>query len=76
MGFGITDRDQHDDCLNHYMCGNRIVCCWNARPMDKVHWISILLDKETDMDAAKRMLDESYALVEKSGRKGRRKVKK
>lgn len=47
-----------------------------AYHMDKVHWISILLDKETDMDAAKRMLDESYALVEKSGRKGRRKVKK
>ena len=44
--------------------------------MDKVHWISILLDKETDMDAAKRMLDESFALVERSGRKGRRKVKK
>lgn len=32
-----------------------------AYHMDKVHWISILLDKETDMDAAKRMLDESYA---------------
>ena len=47
-----------------------------AYHMDKVHWISILLDKETDMDAAKRMLDESYALAAgraagKSRNKGR-----
>jgi len=36
-----------------------------AYHMNKKHWFTILLNKETDMELLKQLIDESYRLVEK-----------
>jgi predicted DNA-binding protein (MmcQ/YjbR family) len=36
-----------------------------AHHMNKKYWITILLNKETDMELLKQLIDESYQLVEK-----------
>ena len=39
-----------------------------AYHMNKKHWLSVLLDRDTDIEKVKRLLDDSYALVEKQPR--------
>ena len=33
--------------------------------MNKKYWISILLDREADVEQIKKLLDDSYEIVEK-----------
>ncbi len=39
--------------------------CFLAYHMNKKHWMTLLLDANTDMDLAKKLIDDSYSAVEK-----------